>query len=80
MIILYIVFTQFEIPLIIYKQEEKIMAEFCPECFLKLNPEFTKSDLVIIRGQELCEGCGKIVSKTVLNIKESSRNKLKKQK
>ena len=56
------------------------MAEFCPECFLKLNPEFTKSDLVIIRGQELCEGCGKIVSKTVLNIKESSLHKLKKQK
>ena len=56
------------------------MAEFCPEFFLKLNPEFTKSDLVIIRGQELCEGCGKIVSKTVLNIKESSLYKLKKQK
>ena len=56
------------------------MAEFCTECFLKLNPEFTKSDLVVIRGQELCEGCGKIVSKTVLNIKESSLYKLKKQK
>ena len=56
------------------------MAEFCPECFLKLNPEFIKSDPVVIRGQELCEGCGKIVSKTVLNIKESSLYKLKKQK
>ena len=52
------------------------MAEFCPECFLKLNPEFTKDDLVTIKEPDLCEGCGKIVNKTVLSIKESALYKL----
>ena len=56
------------------------MAEFCPEGFLKLNPEFTKSDLVIIRGQELCEGCGEIVPKIVIGIKEYALHYRKKSK
>lgn len=52
------------------------MAEFCPECFVKLNPEFTKDDLVIVKELDLCEGCGKIVDEIVLSIKETSLNKL----
>lgn len=52
------------------------MAEFCVECFLKMHPELKKSDLVIVRGAELCEGCGKIVRKTVLDVRESSLYKL----
>ena len=70
MIILYIVFTQFAISLIIYKQEEKTMAEFCPKCFIKLNPEFSRSDLKIVKEPTLCEGCGEIVPKIVIGIKE----------
>ena len=46
------------------------MAEFCPECFIKLNPEFSMSDLKIIKEPTLCEGCGKIVPKIVIGIKE----------
>lgn len=53
------------------------MAEFCPECFIKLNPEFTRKDLVIIKDTDLCEGCGKIVDAIVLSIKESSLYKLR---
>lgn len=52
------------------------MAEFCVECFLKLHPELKKSDLIIIRETDLCEGCGKIVRKTVLDVRESSLYKL----
>lgn len=53
------------------------MAEFCIECFLKQNPEFTKEDLVIIKDPDLCEGCGKIVDKVVLSIKNASLHKIK---
>lgn len=53
------------------------MAEFCKKCFLELNPEFTEKDLVIIKGAELCEGCGKIVEEAVLKVKEKSERKLK---
>lgn len=56
------------------------MAEFCVECFLKLHPELKKSDLVIVRGAELCEGCGKIVWKSVLNVKPSAENKIRNRK
>lgn len=52
------------------------MAEFCPECFIKLNPEFDKSDLVIVKGKDLCEGCGKIVDEIALSIKKTSLHKL----
>ena len=38
-----------------YESVEINMAEFCRDCFLKLNPEFDKSDLVMCRGEELCE-------------------------
>lgn len=54
------------------------MAEFCKDCFLKLNPEFNKSDLVMCRGEELCEGCGKWVNKTVLCVRKKSLWKLTK--
>ena len=37
------------------------MAEFCPECFLKLHPEYTKHSLVVMRGLDWCEECGKEV-------------------
>ena len=45
------------------------MAEFCKECFLKLNPEFEEKDLQLLKEEALCEGCGKIVDKIVVNIK-----------
>ncbi len=54
------------------------MAEFCKECFLKLNPELSEDDLVMVKETELCEGCGKIVDETVLKIKESGMRKLRK--
>ncbi len=54
------------------------MAEFCKECFLKLNPELSEDDLVMVKEAELCEGCGKIVDETVLNIKDSGMRKLRK--
>lgn len=60
------------------EKENKIMAEFCKECFLNLNPELSENDLVMIKETELCEGCGKIVNETVLEIKESGMRKLKK--
>ena len=50
------------------------MAEFCPECFIKLNPEFSKSDLKIIKEPSLCEGCGEIVPKIVIDVKEYALN------
>ncbi len=56
------------------------MAEFCKECFLKLNPELSEDDLVMIKEAELCEGCGKIVDETVLKIKDSGMRKLEKSK
>lgn len=56
------------------------MAEFCPECFIKLNPEFSKSDLKIIKEPSLCEGCGEIVPKIVIDIKEYALNYRKKSK
>lgn len=56
------------------------MAEFCKECFLKLNPELSEDDLVMIKEKELCEGCGKIVDETVLEIKDSGMRKLGKSK
>ena len=46
------------------------MAEFCPACFIKFNPEFSKSDLKIVKEPTLCEGCGEIVPKIVIGIKE----------
>ncbi len=52
------------------------MAEFCKECFLKLNPELSEDDLVMIKEAELCEGCGKVVDETVLKIKDSGMRKL----
>lgn len=54
------------------------MAEFCKECFLKLNPELSEDDLVMVKETELCEGCGKIVDETVLKIKDSGMMKLRK--
>ncbi len=53
------------------------MAEFCRECFLKLNPELTEKDLVMIKETELCENCGKIVDETVLKVKEKSERKIR---
>ena len=46
------------------------MAEFCPKCFIKLNPEFSRSDLKIVKEITLCEGCGEIVPKIVIGITE----------
>lgn len=56
------------------------MAEFCPECFIKLYPELSRKDLIIIKESDLCEGCGKIVDETVLKIKPSSKNKIRNRK
>lgn len=53
------------------------MSEFCKDCFLKLNPQFTEKDLVIIKDDELCEGCGKVVNEVVWEIKEKSERKFK---
>ena len=53
-----------------YKQKEKTMSEFCPECFLKLHPEYTKNSLVVMRGLDWCEECGKEVNKIVINVQE----------
>jgi hypothetical protein len=57
-----------------------IMAEFCPECFIKLYPELSRKDLIIIKEPDLCEGCGKIVDETVLKVKPSSENKIRNRK
>ena len=46
------------------------MAEFCPECFLKLHPEYTKHSFVVMRGLDWCEECGKEVKKIVINVQE----------
>lgn len=54
------------------------MAEFCKDCFLKFNPQFEEKDLVMISVDELCEGCGKIVSETVLKIKNNAEGKFDK--
>ncbi len=36
------------------------MAEFCPDCWNKLNGwKLTEDDYVLSRDLELCEGCGK---------------------
>lgn len=48
------------------------MAEFCKECFLRFNPEFKEKDLQLLKEEALCEGCGKIVDKIVVNIKPYS--------
>lgn len=48
------------------------MAEFCKECFLRLNPEFEERDLQLLKEEALCEGCGKIVDKIVVSIKPYS--------
>ncbi len=49
------------------------MSEFCKDCFLKLNPQFEEKDLVMIKEDELCEGCGEIVDEVVWEVKEKSR-------
>lgn len=54
------------------------MSEFCKNCFLKLNPQFEEKDLVMIKDEELCEGCGKVVKETVLKVKENIEGKFKK--
>lgn len=54
------------------------MSEFCKDCFLKLNPQFEEKDLVMIKDEELCEGCGKVVKETVLKVKENIEGKFKK--
>lgn len=54
------------------------MAEFCKDCFLKLNPQFEEKDLVMIDGEDLCEGCGKIVSEIVLKVKNNAEERLDK--
>lgn len=54
------------------------MSEFCKECFLKLNPQFTEKDLVMIKEDDLCEGCGEIVSETVLKVKNNVEGKFDK--
>ncbi len=46
------------------------MAEFCPECFLKLHPEYTKHSLVVMRGLDWCEECEKPVKKIVINVQK----------
>ena len=49
------------------------MSEFCKECSLKLNPQFTEKDLVMMKGEDFCEGCGKIVNEVVWRIKGKIR-------
>ena len=51
------------------------MSEYCPDCFLALNPEYKKSDLIIIKDPDLCEGCGKIVKECVLDVKKQKSRK-----
>ena len=48
------------------------MAEFCKDCFLKLNPELRAEDLKVCKEDDFCEGCGKIVPVIVVGIKEQS--------
>lgn len=52
------------------------MSEFCKNCFLKIHPKLRPSDLIMVYEPELCEGCGKIVSETVLDIKTEALNRL----
>ena len=52
------------------------MAEFCPNCFCILNPEYRKDDLEIIEVPELefCERCGELVDEIVVRIKSTKSN------
>lgn len=51
------------------------MAEFCPECFLKLHPEYNKHNLVVMRGLDFCEECGKTVNRIVINVQPLYKSK-----
>lgn len=50
------------------------MAEFCPDCFLKFNPDLSKNDLITVETIDLCEGCGEIVNEIVLFVKKKPSN------
>lgn len=52
------------------------MAEYCVDCFIKLHPMLRKSDLIIVNEREQCEGCGKEVKQTVLDITDAGFRKL----
>ena len=67
--IVFYIFTQFKL--------RCVYGRILYSLFLKLNPKFTKEDLIIVKEPDLCEGCGEIVNKTVLMIKESSLYKLR---
>lgn len=54
------------------------MSEFCAKCFLELNPELTEKDLIMIKGDDLCEGCGKIVDEVVWKVKDKSERIIEK--
>ena len=36
------------------------MAEYCKDCFKKLNPQVDVHRIVMSREMELCEGCGQL--------------------
>lgn len=44
------------------------MAEFCKDCFKKLEPSVSEQELVLSSDAELCEGCGE-VKPVVLEVK-----------
>ena len=45
------------------------MAEFCLECFRKMNPEFDKYEYILTKELNFCEECGEL-KHTVLVEKE----------
>lgn len=51
------------------------MAEFCEECFRKLNPECAGYSLEISRDKDFCEGCAKW-KRVVIGFKPSIFNQV----
>ena len=46
------------------------MAEFCKECFIKIEPEYVKNkELILSEDDDLCEGCGQF-KPVVIDIKD----------
>jgi len=52
------------------------VAEFCLECWNKLNDDnLTKKDVVISKGLDLCEGCGKFKQVIICYKKRKEKHK-----
>jgi len=48
------------------------MAEFCKECFLRINKNYKEEQLVLSEDDDLCEVCGKF-KPVVIEIKKKKR-------